>query len=133
MHFIKTAIVTGGSSGIGKSICFELVKNGYEVINFDKKRFTSKNIHFYKTNLEKLTSIKKNFLSASKKFKHICVLVNNAAITISNNFKDYSIQDWNKTLLVNLHAPYYLTQLFANMLIKKKRKGINCKYYKYRG
>ena len=33
MHFIKTAIVTGGSSGIGKSICFELVKNGYEVIN----------------------------------------------------------------------------------------------------
>ena len=34
----KIAIITGGSSGIGKALCNDLIKNGYIVINFDKKK-----------------------------------------------------------------------------------------------
>ena len=44
----RTAIITGGSSGIGKSICENLSLRGYQVINFDIKEFSKKNIFFLK-------------------------------------------------------------------------------------
>jgi len=119
----KTAIVTGGSSGIGKSICKQLSKNGYFVLNFDLKKYSSNNIFFYKTDLSNLNSIKKSFLLATKKFKNIKVLVNNAAITKSNHFKDYKIKDWKSTFDVNITGPFFLSQIFVKKLIKSKIAG----------
>ena len=119
----RTAIITGGSSGIGKSICENLSLRGYQVINFDIKEFSKKNIYFFKTDLKNLDLIKKNFIFTSKKFKNINVLINNAAISKSNNFKDYKLSDWKKTFEVNLLAPFYLSQIFSKYLIKKKISG----------
>ena len=119
----RTAIITGGSSGIGKSICENLSLRGYQVINFDIKEFSKKNIFFFKTDLKNLDLIKKNFIFTSKKFKNINVLINNAAISKSNNFKDYKLSDWKKTFEVNLLAPFYLSQIFSKYLIKKKTSG----------
>ena len=119
----KTAIVTGGSSGIGRSICNQLSDNGYIVVNFDLKKYSSKNIYFYKTDLSNLKSVKKSFLLVTKKFKTISVLVNNAAITKSNHFKDYKIKDWKSTFDVNITTPFFLSQLFSRQLIKSKKIG----------
>jgi len=119
----KTVIITGGSSGIGKTICENLSSRGYKVINFDIKKFSKKNIFFFKTDLRNLKSIKKNFISVSKKFNNINVLVNNAAISKPNNFKDYKVSDWKNTFEINLLAPFYLSQIFSKYLIKKKLSG----------
>ena len=119
----KIAIITGGSSGIGRAICNDLVKNGYVVLNFDKKKYEKYNIIFVKTNLENSVSIKKNFRKIIKKFKNPSVLINNAAITISNQFVKYSKKDWEKTFKINLFAPFYLSQLFSKNLINKKTNG----------
>ena len=119
----KTAIVTGGSSGIGRYICENLSSNGYKIINFDIKKFSKKNIFFFSTNLRNLNSIKKNFDYVSKKFQNISILINNAAISKSNNFEEYKLKDWKNTFEVNLLAPFYLSQIFSKFLIKKKIKG----------
>ena len=119
----KIAIITGGSSGIGKALCNDLIKNGYIVINFDKKKHQKLNSIFFKTNLESFISIKKSFNKVLKKFKCPSVLINNAAITRSSHFIKYSLKDWDKTFKTNLYAPFYLSQIFSKNLIKRKTAG----------
>lgn len=119
----KIAIVTGGSSGIGKTLCDDLIKNGYIVVNFDKKKRRRLNSIFIKTNLESSFSIKESFNKVLKKFKCPSVLINNAAITKSNHFLKYSLKDWEKTFKINLFAPFYLSQIFSKNLVKRKTVG----------
>ena len=46
-----------------------------------------------------------------------------AAITIPGNSFKYNLNDWNKTLMINLTAPFILCQLVANNMLKYKTKG----------
>ena len=119
----KTILVTGGSDGIGKEICESLARKGYLVVNLDKKNFFKKNILFLKTDLSSHKSIDGSFKKIIKISKNLYGLVNNAGISISNDFIKYSLNDWKKTFDVNLNAPFYLSQIFSKFLIKKKIKG----------
>tara|TARA_Y100001935_G_C17301100_1_gene509309 strand:+ start:595 stop:1299 length:705 start_codon:yes stop_codon:yes gene_type:complete len=117
---MKNIIVTGGSSGIGEAIIKKFENEKINMINMDIK----KNLHnTYKTNLNKSSDIKKNFLKIQNKFKTIHGLVNCAAITIPGNSFKYNLNDWNKTLMINLTAPFILCQLVANNMLKYKTKG----------
>jgi dihydroanticapsin dehydrogenase len=118
---MKNVIVTGGSSGIGEASLELLKSKGFNVINFDIKK-NNKSFYF-KTDLSNLDNIKKNFTKVEKKFGKIHSLVNSAGITFSGNTTKYSINDWNKTISVNLTAPFFLTQLVSKNMIKNKVKG----------
>ncbi len=119
----KNIIVTGGSSGIGQEICKQLVKKDFLVINLDKKKFNSQNIFFVKTDLHNFKSIDNNFRKIIKNYHNLYGLVNNAAITLPNNFLKYSIADWNKSFQINVNAPFFLSKIFSKHLIKKKNAG----------
>ena len=41
----KTALVTGGSTGIGKSICQHLLADGYTVLNLSRRELNEDNEH----------------------------------------------------------------------------------------
>lgn len=133
----KNVLVTGGTRGIGESISKEFAKKGYNIIiNYVN---SSEKAQILKQELEKEYNIKvlpiqtdisneieiKNMVdTAIKEFGKIDVLVNNAGIVIDREFEDRTVEDWKKTLDINLIAPFVLTKLVGKEMMKQKSGAI---------
>lgn len=133
----KNVLVTGGTRGIGEAISREFAKKGYNlIINYVNSNEKAQNL---KQELEKEYSIKvlpiqadisneiaiKNMVdTAIKEFGKIDVLVNNAGIVIDREFEDRTVEDWKKTLDINLIAPFVLTKLVGKEMMKQKSGAI---------
>ena len=129
----KVALVTGSSRGIGKAIITDFAKKGYNVvINYIKEYNEAEKL---KEKLENEYSIKALTIKADvsnedevqemvanikKEFKRIDVLVNNAGIAIDKEFEDRTVEDWKKTLSVNLIAPFIVSKYVGNEMLKNK-------------
>ena len=133
----KNVLVTGGTRGIGEAISREFAKKGYDIIiNYVNSSEKAQNL---KQELEKEYNIKvlpiqtdisdeiatKNMVDAViDKFGKIDVLVNNAGIVIDREFEDRTVEDWKKTLDINLIAPFVLTKLVGKEMMKQKSGAI---------
>ena len=121
----KVAIVTGGSSGIGKNISTALLKNGYKVFicgrTSDLLAETVNDIgylgdiEYFKLDISNKKAIQK-FID--KWGTHIDVLVNNAGICGIEKL-DEDIGIWEEILATNLHGVYYLTRGLIKWINKK--------------
>lgn len=134
----KTAIVTGGSRGIGAAIVHMLVKEGYNVvINYNKseqeakkikEEFTSKGyyVETFKADVSKRKEVKKLVEFTIQKFKNIDVLINNAGISQTKLFTDITEEDWQKMIDTNLNSYFYMCQeIVPNMIHNKKGCIVN--------
>jgi NAD(P)-dependent dehydrogenase (short-subunit alcohol dehydrogenase family) len=63
------------------------------------------------------------FKKIVESFGTIDILVNNAGVSYGNSSEKYSIDDWNKTIGVNLTVPFNMSKMVANELIKKEKSG----------
>ncbi len=122
----KIIVITGAGRGIGRFLANELSKRSAIVYAVDKT-FSKKNQtndYFQKkcdvTNKVQFQKVCKNILKNSGK---IDVLINNAGITLPNNStKDYPLEDWKKTIDVNLTGAFVCSQIIAKIM-KKQRAG----------
>ena len=125
----KIALVTGGSSGVGKMIALSLARAGafiWVVSTRDNADETIKEVEalgsqaaFFRvdvTDSNKLEQMLSDIYSVSKK---IDILVNAAGINLRIPAEDLSLDDWQKTININLTAPYYLSQL----VVKKMKEN----------
>jgi NAD(P)-dependent dehydrogenase (short-subunit alcohol dehydrogenase family) len=113
----KVIVVTGGGSGIGEKLSLELAKRGSIVYSIDKqfkKIIKSSKINSKKCDIQNITGFKKICSNIIKKHKKIDVLINNAGVTFPSKKINYSINDWNKTLQVNLSAVFHCSQIILN-------------------
>lgn len=133
----KNVLVTGGTRGIGEAISREFAKKGYDIIiNYVNSNEKAQNL---KQELEREYNIKilpiqtdisneiaiKNMVdTAINEFGKIDVLVNNAGIVIDREFEDRTVEDWKKTLDINLIAPFVLTKLVGKEMMKQKSGAI---------
>lgn len=133
----KSVLITGGTRGIGEAISREFAKKGYDIIiNYVNSSEKAQNL---KQELEKEYNIKvlpiqadisnekeiKNMVdTAIKEFGKIDVLVNNAGIVIDREFEDRTVEDWKKTLDINLIAPFVLIKLVGKEMMKQKSGSI---------
>lgn len=114
----KTIIVTGSSKGIGKEVALLLAKNGAEVVinyhsNEDAANKTVEEIHHLGSNaiaIQADVSIKSDFTrlfdTAIETYGKVDVLINNAGIMINKHVKDYTEDDFQAILNVNLKGVF---------------------------
>jgi 3-oxoacyl-[acyl-carrier protein] reductase len=122
----KTVIVTGGASGLGAAICAEFENEGAHVVVFD----LSKNMSPQKDGLLHVIGdvtnpkdIDQAFQLAINTFGEVDILVNNAGIWPDSRFVDMPVEEWERTLNVNLTGPFLFSQKFIRHLMDEKRPG----------
>jgi len=122
----KTAIVTGGSRGIGKEISEILAANNFNVIavatseqSLDSVRDT-KNIHPFCCDISDQQSIENLYNFVSDTFGYADVLINNAGIHMDNILLRMKNEEWSKVMDVNLNGPFHLTKTVLKDMVKNK-------------
>lgn len=113
----KIALVTGGSRGIGKAICYELANNGYHVIvHYSKSEQSAKQISsdingdITSADLANEEDINNLASFIKDKYGTIDLLINNAGIAKLDSLNELTSSDFNKTMNINLLAHVLLTQ-----------------------
>ncbi|WP_024953831.1 SDR family oxidoreductase [Sulfurospirillum arcachonense] len=115
---MKTALLTGSSSGIGKAICTELKENGYKIFTINRN---DGDIICDLQDTKALHVKLKEFLKTTD----IDLLVNCAGLGVFEPHEEISFQKINEIIDVNLKAPILLTNLCLRSLKKTKGHIIN--------
>ena len=126
---MKTALVTGGTRGIGKAIALAFLERGYEVvINYchnEKEALATQeefNILGYcpvllRADASDEAQVRAMFREFFSIYERLDVLVNNAGISIVKVIQDTTPQDWNKIFDVNVKGVYHCCREVADKMI----------------
>jgi NAD(P)-dependent dehydrogenase (short-subunit alcohol dehydrogenase family) len=130
----RIAVVTGGSRGIGKGIAEGLLGAGATclITGVNKTRLETTVADFKAQGLAAdgfacEMSAKEQIADlvdyVQKTYGRIDVLVNNAGSTVGHHSLEYPDETWEKTLQVNLTAPFRLAKHFGGMM-KQQQQGV---------
>ena len=108
----KIALVTGGTSGIGKEIVVELIAKDCKVITCYstneeqakslEKEISNENLLVLKCDVSNEEQVVEMFNVIKDKYGHIDYLVNHAGTFIDNFIKNFNIDDFKIVLDINL-------------------------------
>ena len=127
----KVVVLTGAAGGIGLAIGQSFAKLGAKMalVDYDKnfKTNVSRNIKGVKheplcliADITKETEIKDLVRKIIQKWGRIDVLVNCAGVNVRKKLDDYSGEDWDSILAVNLKAAFQLSQRVSGVMKKQK-------------
>mgnify|MGYP003153716590 FL=1 len=108
----KVAIVTGSARGNGKAIAEGLLLAGATVVAVDmiKQEINCKKVLCDITDTQQLNNLVQ---STIQEYGKIDILVNNAGVSFGSEDEEYPDHLWEKTLDVNVTAPFRLTKLVS--------------------
>src|SRR3954469_5537782 len=125
----KTAIVTGGSQGIGAGLVKAFLERGYNVVANSRKITKSGAFEasdypalFDEKTAEPATAAR-IVETALSRFKSIDALVNNAGIFFTKPFTDYTADDVRSLVATNVEGFLYVTQLAVRQMLAQKTGG----------
>lgn len=98
----KVAVISGGSSGIGKAAACKFHENGYIVYELSRSGMDSSGINHIKTDVSKADEVKAAFGYIEEKEGRIDVFINNAGMGISGAMEFSSEENIKKLFDVNL-------------------------------
>ena len=105
---MKTALITGGSRGIGKAIATRLEKGGFKVV-------CPKRSELDLSNLESVQA----FISNNTHLT-IDILINNAGENLIQNIMDIDASTWNTIQNTNLNSAFLLMQGFGKKMVERR-------------
>ena len=132
----KTALITGGSSGIGYAIAEAFLKSGATVIitgrNIDKMEKAKKDLLAIENSTNRIYTLvldngdiqkfEAKINSLIEKIKKIDILVNNAGL-IGGNLFHTDEKDYDKIMDTNLKGAFFLSEIIAKHMINNKITG----------
>ena len=114
----KTAIVTGGSKGIGYSIAERFMNEGAKVIICSRNKSelsdaaSKLNCESYQLDVSDSKDIKSMVDWFSKEHGQLDILVNNAGLIRPGRITDTTEEDWDLQINVNLKGPFLMSNNF---------------------
>ena len=127
----KTAIVTGGASGIGLAIADTFVRNKIRVIiigrNENKLAAAKEQMgtlcEAVRYDLNELAGIPKLVEELCNRFQQIDIVVNNAGINLKKEFTEVSDEEFQKILLNNVTSVFAISREVVKHMLEKNVKG----------
>ena len=124
----RTALITGGSGGIGLSIVEKLIENKIKVIILDintphKKMLLNKLVEFKKTDLSDYKNLQLSLKEIKKKYKKIEYVINAAGVLWFDkdiSLEKISLNTWEKVLSINLNSIVIVLQSILPLMKKNK-------------
>lgn len=137
MNEEKVALVTGSSRGIGAATIMEFAKKGYSVVinyvNSEEeamalKKQVEEEYHVaslaIKADVSREEEVSNMIEEVIHTFGHIDCLVNNAGIAIDTLFEDKTVENFRKTLDVNLIGTFLVSKYVGKYMLKEKKGSI---------
>jgi len=130
----RTAVVTGGASGIGRALCLAFAGEGARIVVADiddagmaetargVAKAGSKAITV-ETDVTKLASVQSLADRAFGEFGRVHVLCNNAGVAVHGSLDSASHRDWEWVLGVNLWGVIHGIEAFVPRMIAQKEPG----------
>lgn len=117
----KVAIITGASQGIGAGLVNGFLERGYRVVANSRsiKASQSADVISVAGDIASPETAERVVKTAIDRFGRVDTLVNNAGIFIAKPFTDYTIEDYNKVISINLAGFFHVTQQAATQMLKQ--------------
>ena len=130
------ALVTGASTGIGRSAAIALAKNGYNVVvNYsrseDAANMTAREVEtagaravLYRCDVSDDDGVRAMLAAVEKEFGRLDALINNAGTTVDvppASFEEMTVEAWNRVFSVNVLGVFLVTRAAVPLL----RKSLN--------
>ncbi len=130
----KTAIVTGGTRGIGLAIVKKYLENGANVAITGSRQETvdkaMNELAEYEGRIMGMfpdlcnpDEVAKSFESVKNKFGSVDILANNAGISSRTSLYDYTIEEFSKIMDINIKAVFVCSQAAARIM-KEQGGGV---------
>lgn len=128
----KTAIVTGASTGLGQGISIAFAQAGANVVGVDyvdmpetKEMIEKAGGKFVPVvaNLMTLDPIEGIIKTAVDSFGHLDILVNNAGIIRRQDAIEFTVENWDDVININLRTVFFFSQAAAKQYIKQGTPG----------
>ena len=128
---MKTALVTGGSRGIGKSISIEIGKEFHVVVGYVNSKDKAAEVcdvilssggsaSIVKIDISNKESVDQAFSEIEKTYGSVDVLINNAGITKDNILPRMKNDEWEDVIQTNLTGSFYTSQRATKQMMKNK-------------
>lgn len=132
----KKAIVTGGSRGIGKALAEGLAAHGADVAIAVRStveraeavardvRAAGRDAMVIKADVSSEADVARLADEVVERWGRIDILVNNAGVIYPGGAEDYGLEDWRRTMAVNLDGVFLMSRAAGRHMIKQKSGSI---------
>lgn len=104
----NVALVTGGGSGIGRAVSERLLQEGATVVVAQRSQPDLACADYIHTDLANGEDCKKLAERILARHDRVDILVNNAGMMLERGVEEMSVEEWDRTMAVNLRAPFLL-------------------------
>ncbi|CDO90786.1 short-chain dehydrogenase [Mycobacterium triplex] len=105
---MKTAVVTGGGSGIGLAVAHRLRADGLDVATIDLRPSDAE--LSFTADVTNRSQVDAALSAIRAQLGPVAILVNAAGLDGFKRFSNISFEDWQRVVDVNLHGVFHMTQ-----------------------
>jgi 2-deoxy-D-gluconate 3-dehydrogenase len=129
----RVAVITGANTGIGQAIALALGQAGAAIVAVGRSpmdetetlvRKAGARFHAIRADLGSIAPVKDVVAETLSSFRGLDILVNNAGIIRRTDAIDFSEEDWDAVMDVNLKTAFFLSQAAARHMIGQGRGKI---------